>query len=267
MWNNYLSWILSTSTSKATYLNSIADAGSRYPLLGPKRLAPRGLANSVQGVLARLPDRLRASLVLHVHAGTYTADLKLLVQSWISGLKGSVLSVAPARKGAPQLADLAILVPRPEYSPVTLALYLSSSIPFAVLVPNDLLASAFSNRIYLGANPTALKEKFQVAGKLQILATQMTWVIGNVPEYRALEMFSQVLRTPAPITGDQVVSDTFQDPVQRSLRIGFTSKAATPISSRRWGLWKTWLAVTACTFMPTTIWPRESLCRPRLEPR
>jgi hypothetical protein len=41
----------------------------------------------------------------------------------------------------------------------------------------------------------------------------MTWVIGNVPEYKALEMFSQALRTPAPITGDQVVSDTFQDPV------------------------------------------------------
>jgi hypothetical protein len=148
------------------HLKSIADAGSRYPLLGPKRLAPRGLANSVQEVLARLPDRLRSSLVVHVHAGTYTADLKLLVQSWISGLKGSVLSVAPARKGAPQPADLAILVPRSEDSPVTLALYLSSSIPFAVLVPNDLLASAFSNRIDLGANPTALKEKFHVAGKL-----------------------------------------------------------------------------------------------------
>jgi hypothetical protein len=37
------------------HLNSIADATSRYPLLGPKRLAPRGLANSVQEALARLP--------------------------------------------------------------------------------------------------------------------------------------------------------------------------------------------------------------------
>jgi hypothetical protein len=130
------------------------------------------LVNSVQEVLAPLPDRLRASPVLHVRAGTYTVDLKLLVQSWISDLKGSVLSAAPARKGAPQHSDLAILVPRPEDFPVTLALYLSRPIPSAVLMPNDLLASAFSNRIYLGANPTALKEIFQAAGKLQILATQ-----------------------------------------------------------------------------------------------
>jgi hypothetical protein len=55
------------------HLNSIADAGSRYPLLGPKLLVPRGLVNSVQEVLVRLPDRLRASPVLHVHAGTYTS--------------------------------------------------------------------------------------------------------------------------------------------------------------------------------------------------
>ncbi len=36
-------------------LNTIADAASRYPLLGPKRLAPRGLTNSVQEALDRLP--------------------------------------------------------------------------------------------------------------------------------------------------------------------------------------------------------------------
>ncbi len=40
------------------HLNSVADAASRYPLLGPKRLAPRGLAHSVQEALARLPDHL-----------------------------------------------------------------------------------------------------------------------------------------------------------------------------------------------------------------
>ncbi len=138
-----------------------------------------------------------------------------MVQSWITGNNGSVLAVAPARKGAPLPSDLAILVPRPEDSPVTLALYLSSAAPFAILVPNDLLESAFSIRIFLGANPVTLREQFQAAGKLQILATQMTWVVGNMPEYRSLEMFSQRLRTPAPITGVQDIglASTFEDPV------------------------------------------------------
>jgi hypothetical protein len=108
------------------------------------------------------------------------------------------------------------MVPRPEDSPVTLALYLSSPIPFAVLVPNDLLASTFSNRIFLGANHTALKEQFQAAGKLQILSTQMTWVVRNVPEYKAFEMFRQALRTPAPVTCNASPDESFQDPVPAS---------------------------------------------------
>ena len=98
------------------HFNSVADAASRYPLLGPKRLAPRGLAHSVQEALARLPDHLRSAQNVHVHSGTYTADLKTMVQAWISGNKTSVQAVAPTKRGVPQLADLALMVPRPEDS-------------------------------------------------------------------------------------------------------------------------------------------------------
>jgi hypothetical protein len=172
---------------------------SRYPLLGPKRLAPRGLSHSVKQVLARLPERLKAAKLIHVHAGTYTADLKLIVQEWISGNKRNVLPVAPTKKGPPADADLSIMIPRPEDSPVTLALYLMSSLPFAILVPNDLLSESFADKIYPEANTATIKLRFQDAGKLQILVTQMTWVIGNVPTYKAIvEMFSQHLRTEAP---------------------------------------------------------------------
>ncbi len=42
-------------------------------------------------------------------------------------------------------------------------------------------------------------------------------MIGNVPSYKAIEMFSQTLRTAAPITGDETVSsvsvETFDEPV------------------------------------------------------
>jgi transposase InsO family protein len=203
------------------HLNAVADAASRYPLLGPKRLAPRGLAHSVKQVLARLPDSLKSAKLIHVHAGTYTADLKLIVQEWISGNKGNVLPVAPTKKGAPAHADVSIMIPRPEDSPVTLALYLMSQLPFAILVPNDLLSEAFADKIYPEANAAAIKLRFQAAGKLQILVTQMTWVIGNIPTYTAIEMFSQQLRTEAPITGaiafNPESSSTFDEPVPTSV--------------------------------------------------
>jgi hypothetical protein len=139
-----------------------------------------------------------------------------MIQAWVSGNKGSVLSVAPTKRGPPQLADLAILVPRPEDSPITLAYYLASAIPFAVLVPNDLLQAAFSERIYPDANIEVLRAQFLAAGKLQILATQMTWVIGNIAEFRTIEMFPQSLRTPAPLTGNDSpldLNETFDEPV------------------------------------------------------
>jgi hypothetical protein len=45
----------------------------------------------------------------------------------------------------------------------------------------------------------------------------MTWVIGNVPSYKAIEIFNQTLRTAAPITGDETASsvavETFDGPV------------------------------------------------------
>ncbi len=205
------------------HLNAVADAASRYPLLGPKRLAPRGLAHSVQEVLSRLPDAFKSALKINVHAGTYTSDLlKLIVQSWISGNKGNVQAVAPTKKGYPAEADLSIMIPRPEDSPVTLALYLMSTLPFAVLVPNNLLSESFADKIYPEANAAAIKLRFQAAGKLQILVTQMTWVVGNIPQYTAIKIFTQTLRTIVPITGpaaqdppDQSsdATNTFDEPV------------------------------------------------------
>ena len=200
------------------HLNSVADATSRYPLLGPKRLAPRGLANSVQEVLSRLPDFFRGVKTIHVHAGTYTADLKVIVQTWTSGNKGDVQPVAPTKRGRPLDADLAIMIPRPEDSPITLALYLMSSIPFAILVPNDLLSESFADKIYPEANVAAIKARFLAAGKLQILVTQMTWILGNIPACTKIEMFSQTLSTAAPITGiitdaNQSSDNTFDEPV------------------------------------------------------
>jgi hypothetical protein len=85
-----------------------------------------------------------------------------------------------------------------------------------VLVPNDLLQAAFSERIYPGADAEALKAKFLAAGKLQMLSTQMTWVFGNLPECQRIEMFPQALRTVAPITGDlcePLEASTFEEPV------------------------------------------------------
>jgi hypothetical protein len=58
--------------------NSIPDAASRYPMLGPKRLAPTGLAHSVQEILNRLPTSMKSAKIVHAHAGP---DIKTFIAS------------------------------------------------------------------------------------------------------------------------------------------------------------------------------------------
>jgi hypothetical protein len=60
-------------------LNSISDAVSRFPLLGPRRLSPRGMEHSIQEMLKRIPVSLRTSKIIHVHAGPHTANARKLV--------------------------------------------------------------------------------------------------------------------------------------------------------------------------------------------
>jgi hypothetical protein len=211
--------------------NSIADAASRYPCLGPKRLAPRGMANSVSEMLQRLPDALKAAENVHVFAGIHTVDLKQLVQAWISTAKGSVQQMAPAQKEPPSPAELAILIPRVETAPAALAQYLMTKIPFAILVPIDLLDQTYAAKIFLGAQPTVLRQRFEAASKLTILTTQLTWVMGNMSESCRIEMFAGTLATRAPITGidsNEEQGDTFEVTVPRTMEEWLDAQISDP---------------------------------------
>ncbi len=50
-------------------------------------------------------------------------------------------------------------------------------------------------------SPQEIAANFAESGKITILATQMTWVIGNLADCHPLEIFANTLRTPAPVTG------------------------------------------------------------------
>jgi hypothetical protein len=58
---------------------TIPDSTSRCPMLGPRRLAPRGLAHSLQELLNRLPAELKKAIKTQVYAGENTADFGRIV--------------------------------------------------------------------------------------------------------------------------------------------------------------------------------------------
>ena len=109
---------------------------------------------------------------------------------------------------------MAIMIPRPETAPVSLALYLLSDIPFAMLLPVDLLTQAYRPGIYPDAPHEKIEAAFQNAGKITILTAQMTWVVSNFPSFAPIETFSNDLQTTVNLPG---ADDGFQDPVPQTV--------------------------------------------------
>ncbi len=114
----------------------------------------------------------------------------------------SLTPLNPPRVGKPPAADIAILTPRCEIAPVILAIYLLSDVPFALLLPVDLLDTVRRRNIFPDSPKKELSLSLERAGKLLILQSHMTWVLGNLPGNHApTEIFAARLRTLAPVTG------------------------------------------------------------------
>ncbi len=78
---------------------------------------------------------------------------------------------------------------------------LLSDVPFALLLPVDLLDQTRRPGIFADARIEEIARRLEIAGKIVLLEAQMVWVIGNLPGCRPTEIFSNHLHTLAPITG------------------------------------------------------------------
>jgi hypothetical protein len=96
----------------------------------------------------------------------------------------ALLPITPPRVGDPQAANIAIMTPRSEVSPVSAAMYLLSSVPFALLMPVDLVAQVRQANLYPNCPHEQLAVRLEAAGKITILDAQMVWIVGNVQDCR-----------------------------------------------------------------------------------
>jgi hypothetical protein len=169
-------------------------------MLGPKDLAPRGHRHSVEELLRRLPASLKDAKRVHFHGENANAELRATLKLWFTHVS-ALLPITPPRAGDPQVAAIAIMTPRSEVSPVSAALYLLSSVPFALLMLVDLVAQVSQVNLYPNCPHEQLALRLDAAGKITIFDAQMVWIVGNVLDCRPIEIFSAQLRTPAPLTG------------------------------------------------------------------
>jgi hypothetical protein len=125
--------------------------------------------------------------------------------------------MSPVRSGTPKLTDFAVLLPRAEAAPTTLALYLLSKVPFALLLPADLATQSYSPDLSPDFSHSDALAKFEKAGKITMLASQMIWIIANIPSCAPIETFSGELSTPVHLPSILAEGQTHSEPIPRAV--------------------------------------------------
>jgi len=120
------------------------------------------------------------------------------------------------------------MIPRTETAPVALALYLLSNVSFALLIPVDLLSQSYEPNIYKDAPFEKIRKLFLKAGKVTLLSSQMTWVIGNIENCSPVETFKLQLLTPSPSPGSSTDADEFSDPTPQTIEGWIDAQTADP---------------------------------------
>ena len=177
------------------------DSYSRYPMLGPRQLAPLGLEHSITDLLGRLPDRLKDATTVQVFTGRSTAQMARQVQQWKRTTKPIMQrAISPTRK--PRPVDFVIAQPAAGDSPRVVAQLLQSSTPFAILLPTDLAPQVKDPNLWQGTefDIQADQKQYSALGKIVYLDTDLMWLIGNIPELEgSAEVFNDELSSPAPL--------------------------------------------------------------------
>jgi hypothetical protein len=82
-------------------VNTVPDVCSRYPMLGPKQLAIRGLMNSVAEMLKRLPNCYQDSNVVHFHGGKHNGELRQVLRSRVRKANAILPAIPPKYPSIP----------------------------------------------------------------------------------------------------------------------------------------------------------------------
>ena len=165
-----------------------ADAVSRFPCLGPKTLAPDGVKEAFNVLLASLPDTWTSEGRVWVFAQKETELIQQMVRQWMSMLPKStsprkVPFVESPTKDRIEKIDysLGLWVPTAEQVQEVINTAMDKGRPFACLVPSCLV-----NLLPQGKkNKNIMKNSI----KLVLLQPELTWIIHSINSITQHQVF------------------------------------------------------------------------------
>jgi hypothetical protein len=190
-----LSWIHSYLPGPE---NSLFDALSRYPLLGPRVLAPIGLSDAVSTLLDHLPESLKTARIVRVFTPPHTQKVAQQVQAWRHPTNPIDVHSFTHLHPPPPNTEFVLTMPRAEDAPRIAARLLATLIPFAILLPSDLAPRiAAANQF---PDQPDIQSAYKHAGKIMFLDSDYLWFIGNMPSLDDFsKIYSAVLDRPSPL--------------------------------------------------------------------
>lgn len=164
--------------------NIVADALSRYPMIGPRRFAQVGLEHATSELLTKLPQSWLKPSTIHIYAGPDTGSVARVLRTKIKG--GRVITTKP-RAQEPIEADLAVLVPTPAEAPGIVQSLLTSKQRTAILIPSDLIQE-------ISTDSTEAAKAMQRATRITFLDSTLTWLLLRTPRRQDVILLTSIER-------------------------------------------------------------------------
>ena len=177
--------------------DNLQDSNSRYPMLGPRALAPAGFIHALQDMLAALPPRLRHAKTMQVHVGKYTGEAAKQIQQWKT-TTNPVLQAAISIQHPPKSPHLVIVVPAPADAARVVIHLLRSDVPFAAFLPSDLAPTILQKDMIKGVKVSS--SEWNALGKMVYLSTGKVWILGSISETEKIRhVYHLEITTDAPL--------------------------------------------------------------------
>ena len=200
--------------------NVIADALSRFPLLGPRVLRKEGSENALNILLTAITNKKTVTKFERIWftAGKDTKYLLPKIQKWINAMHKSMQNKtnnstttkvlyypATPHKVVSLKYDLAILMPPADKIVRTIKALYAKDVSFALLMPSDLV-----NQIYITKEKIfdeILRQKVESSQKISLLGPTLVWLIHNLPLLTTKTVYatiaaSQTIKDMGPIEPD-----------------------------------------------------------------
>ena len=153
--------------------NIVADALSRYPMLGPQLLARIGIESALESLCNSLTVNARTAKNLWAWAGKDTHLVSRALQKWRSPTN-PIINRATKEAALLEKWDFAVVIPRPDRATADAARLLAGDRPVCILVPTDLVH--YIPQLADGSFDTHLEKVVSEAKLLALTAPCMTWV-------------------------------------------------------------------------------------------